>query len=58
MEWSQEVRQTMSWNGAISNREAKEKVAAQLAEKVKEGDVIGLVPVPLLFWRHWPSRSG
>ena len=41
MEWSQEVRQTMSWNGAISNREAKEKVAAQLAEKVKEGDVIG-----------------
>ncbi len=41
MEWSQEIRQTMSWNGAISNREAKEKVAAQLAEKVKEGDVIG-----------------
>ncbi|MBQ7915258.1 MAG: ribose 5-phosphate isomerase A [Firmicutes bacterium] len=41
MEWREESKQTMSWNGTISNREAKEAVAAQLAAKVQDGQVIG-----------------
>lgn len=41
MDWKEEYRQTMSWNGTISNQEAKEKVAQRLAAKVKDGDVIG-----------------
>lgn len=41
MEWKQEYKQTMHWNGTISHREAKEVVAAKLAALAKDGDVIG-----------------
>ena len=41
MEWAKNVTQTVEWNGEISNREEKEKIAEKIAEKVKDGDVIG-----------------
>lgn len=41
MNWSEKVLQKSEWNGQISNLEAKQRVAKSIAEKVKEGDVIG-----------------
>ncbi len=41
MKWQEDRMQTMAWNGTISNREAKEKVAKELGAKAKNGDVIG-----------------
>lgn len=41
MEWNEKVRQTIEWNGKISNQSAKEKAALSLASKVKDGEVIG-----------------
>lgn len=41
MDWENKVLQEVKWNGEISNREEKEKIALKLAEKVKNGDVIG-----------------
>ena len=41
MEWNEKYRQTIDWNGQISNQEAKEKVAERLAANVKDGEVIG-----------------
>ncbi len=42
MNWEENVKQKSLWNGSMSNVEAKERVARKLAEKVKDGDVIGV----------------
>lgn len=42
MNWEENVKQKSLWNGNMSNVEAKERVAKKLAEKVKDGDVIGV----------------
>ncbi len=41
MNWDNTER-FAQWNGAISNRESKEAVARQIAEHVRDGDVIGV----------------
>ena len=41
MNWDKEILQKPMWKEEISNREAKEKVAKIITEKVKDGDVIG-----------------
>lgn len=41
MQWNKETIQKIEWNGEITNREEKEAVAKKVAEKVKDGDIIG-----------------
>ena len=41
MDWKKEYVSDIKWNGEISNKEEKEKVAEKIAEKVNDGDVIG-----------------
>ncbi len=40
MHWNTPLISSFGWSGEISNREAKEKVARIIAEKVSDGDVI------------------
>jgi len=42
MEWNSVLLAGTSWANNITNKEAKEKVAQQIAVKVKDGDVIGI----------------
>lgn len=42
MKWMNKIATTLQWNSEISNREPKEAVARQIAERVKDGDVIGV----------------
>jgi ribose 5-phosphate isomerase A len=42
MNWQSPLIKTLAWNDVISNREAKQKVAEKLADRVKDGDVIGV----------------
>ena len=41
MEWNREIMQKPMWKKEISNREEKEKIAIQIAQKVKNGETIG-----------------
>lgn len=41
MKWNSSLLDHLQWSDTIINREAKEKVALQIAEKIKDGDVIG-----------------
>ena len=41
MNWNPDYMQKMQWNGEIKNREDKERVAREIASKVKDGEVIG-----------------
>ena len=41
MKWNSSLLDHLQWSDAIINREAKEKVAQQIAEKINNGDVIG-----------------
>lgn len=41
MDWNKEILQKPSWKEEIKNREAKEKIARKIADKVLNGDVIG-----------------
>lgn len=41
MEWNNSLITALSWSGEITNRAAKERVATDIAAKVKEGDVLG-----------------
>lgn len=41
MNWNRDFFLDIKWNGEISNKEEKEKVAEKIAQKVKDGDVIG-----------------
>lgn len=42
MIWQSDLIKNLEWSDTISNKEAKQKVAEQIAEKVKDGDVIGV----------------
>jgi len=41
MEWNSSITNSL-WPDSIQNRESKEKVAEQIAKKVKDGDTIGV----------------
>ncbi|MCR8556588.1 ribose 5-phosphate isomerase A [Mucilaginibacter sp. BJC16-A38] len=41
MKWNSSLLDHLQWSDTIINREAKEKVAQQIAEKINNGDVIG-----------------
>jgi ribose 5-phosphate isomerase A len=42
MNWNSDIIDNLSWSGEIINREAKQRVADKIAEKVKDGDVLGV----------------
>lgn len=42
MEWKNTIIENLQWSDAIINREGKERVAAEIAAKMKDGDVIGV----------------
>ena len=42
MNWQSNIIENLAWSDTIINREAKQKVAQKIAEKVKDGDVIGV----------------
>lgn len=42
MKWQSNIIDNLAWSEAISNREAKQKVAQKIADKVKDGDIIGV----------------
>ena len=42
MNWQSNIIENLAWSDTISNRKAKERVAQKIAEKVKDGDVIGV----------------
>ncbi len=41
MDWNKSLLHNIEWNQEITNREEKQKLALQIAEKVNDGDVIG-----------------
>ncbi len=42
MNWDSDIIKNLAWSDTINNREEKQKVADEIAKKVKEGDVIGI----------------
>jgi len=42
MDYQSDIIKNLAWSGEIINKEAKQKVADKIAEKVKDGDVLGV----------------
>ncbi|MDH6310444.1 ribose 5-phosphate isomerase A [Dysgonomonas sp. PFB1-18] len=42
MEWNNNIINSLKWSAEIINREGKEKVAAEIAAMMKDGDIIGV----------------
>ena len=42
MNWDSDIIKNLAWSDTIINREGKQKVADEIAKKVKEGEVIGI----------------
>jgi ribose 5-phosphate isomerase A len=42
MNWQSDLLKNLRWSDTISNREGKQRLADRIAEKVKDGDVIGV----------------
>lgn len=42
MDWNKETVQKIEWNGEISNYDEKLRIGKKIAERVKDGDVIGI----------------
>jgi ribose 5-phosphate isomerase A len=42
MNWQSDILKNLEWSGAIINLEGKQKVADEIAAKVKDGDVLGV----------------
>jgi ribose 5-phosphate isomerase A len=42
MDWQSDIITNLAWSDNISNREEKQKVADQIAKKVKDGDIVGV----------------
>jgi len=42
MNWISDIINNLAWTDTIINKEAKQKVAEKIAEKVKDGDVLGV----------------
>lgn len=41
MNWNEQMIESLKWNSEITNKESKQKLAIKIANKVKEGEVIG-----------------
>lgn len=41
MQWNNSIISNLEWSEKISNREGKEKVGKEIADKIKDGEVIG-----------------
>ena len=42
MNWQSDILTTLEWSGTIINLEGKQKVADEIAAKVKDGDILGV----------------
>lgn len=42
MNWQSDILRDLSWSDNIINREEKQKVADEIAKKVKDGDILGV----------------
>jgi len=42
MNWNSDIIKNLAWSDTIINKEAKQKVADKIAEKVKDGDILGV----------------
>jgi ribose 5-phosphate isomerase A len=42
VKWKSKIATELRWSGPISNRVAKEEVAKEIAEKVADGDIVGV----------------
>ncbi|MDB5009975.1 MAG: ribose-5-phosphate isomerase [Mucilaginibacter sp.] len=42
MNWQSDIIKNLTWSDTIINKEAKQKVADKIADKVKDGDVLGV----------------
>jgi len=42
MNWNSDIIDKLAWTDTIINKEAKQKVADKIAEKVKDGDILGV----------------
>jgi len=42
MNWQSDILNTLEWSGAIINLEGKQKVADEIATRVKDGDILGV----------------
>ena len=42
MNWQSDIVTNLEWSGTIINLEGKQKVADEIAAKVKDGDVLGV----------------
>jgi len=42
MNWNSDIIKNLAWTDTITNMEAKQKVADKIAEKVKDGDILGV----------------
>jgi ribose 5-phosphate isomerase A len=42
MNWQSDIIDNLTWSADIINREGKQKVADEIAKKVKDGDIIGV----------------
>lgn len=42
MDWKKEIAQKIEWNGEILNYEEKLRIGKKIAQRVKDGDVIGV----------------
>jgi len=42
MNWNSDIIKNLAWTETISNLEAKQRVAGKIAEKVKDGDILGV----------------
>ena len=42
MDWQSDIITNLAWSDAIINREGKQRVADEIAKKVKDGDILGV----------------
>jgi len=42
MNWESDIIKNLAWSGTIINRAGKQKVAEEIAAKVKDGDILGV----------------
>src|ERR1700761_7497001 len=42
MNWQSDIIENLTWSADIINREGKQKVADEIAKKVKDGDILGV----------------
>lgn len=57
MKWENQLIKDLQWSNEITNREAKQRVAREIAATAKAGDIIGAAPAPpsTSLCSNWPS---